>query len=74
MSEYAPEPDVEETAAEAQELAQEFSEPERTGVEEVDDVLASVEGLEGTPVDEHVAVFENAHERLRGALDARPES
>ena len=78
MSEYAPEPDAKETAAAPQELAQEFSqefaEPERTGVEEVDDVLESVEGLEGTPVDEHVAVFESAHERLRGALDARPES
>ena len=46
----------------------------RTGVEEVDDVLDSVEGLEGTPVDEHVAVFEDAHERLRGALDARPDA
>ena len=74
MSEYAPEPDAEEPAETAQESAQEFVEPERTGVEEVDDVLESVEGLEGTPVDEHVAVFENAHERLRGALDARPES
>lgn len=77
MSEYAPEPDAEEAAAapqeSAQEFSQEFAEPERTGVEEVDDVLESVEGLEGTPVDEHVAVFESAHERLRGALDARPE-
>ena len=34
----------------------------------VDEVLASVDDLEGRPVDEHVAVFEAAHERLRAAL------
>jgi hypothetical protein len=70
MSEYAPEPDAEEVA----EAAQEFSEPVRTGVEEVDDVLDSVDGLESRPVDQHVAVFEDAHDRLRSALDARPDS
>jgi len=74
MSENAPEPTAEEAPDAAPGLGQEFAEPERTGVEEVDDVLASVEGLEETPVDEHVAVFENAHERLRGALDAGPDS
>ncbi len=70
MTENAPEPAAEEVA----ESAQEFAEPVRTGVEEVDDVLTSVEDLEGTPVDEHVAVFEDAHDRLRGALDARPDA
>ncbi len=45
----------------------------RTGVASVDAVLAEVAGLEGRPVDEHVAVFERAHEQLRQALDARPE-
>jgi hypothetical protein len=70
MSEYAPEPDADEVA----ESTQEFSEPVRTGVEEVDDVLDSVDDLEGRPVDEHVAVFESAHDRLRSALDARPDS
>jgi hypothetical protein len=49
-------------------------EPVRTGVEEVDAVLESVEALDGTPVDDHVAVFEQAHERLRHALDARHDS
>lgn len=48
--------------------------PERTGVPEVDAVLDEVEGLDGTPVDEHVAVFERAHEQLRRALDARPDA
>ena len=47
-------------------------EPVRTGDEAVDGVLDSLDGLDERPVDEHVAVFENAHERLRGALDARP--
>lgn len=40
-----------------------------TGVAAVDDVLASVQGLDGRPVEEHVAVFEQAHDRLRRALD-----
>jgi len=70
MSENAPEPTAEETAAAAQEL----SEPVRTGVEEVDSVLESVDDLDGTPVDEHVAVFEGAHDQLRRALDGQPES
>jgi hypothetical protein len=44
----------------------------RTGVPEVDSVLAEVEGLRGRPVAEHVAVFERAHETLRRALDVAP--
>ena len=42
----------------------------RTGNLTVDAVLASMEGLEDRPVSEHVAVFEHAHEQLRGALDS----
>lgn len=43
------------------------------GVEEsvVSDVLASIQALDGRSVDEHVGVFERAHERLRRALDQR---
>lgn len=82
MSEFTPEePGLEETGAETAAepvppatLSQEFREPTRTGVEEVDEVLASVQDLDDTPVDEHVAVFENAHERLRGALDGRADA
>lgn len=78
MSEYAPEDatdeQVEEGLGDAVEdvdpPAQETVEPVRTGLEDVDAVLRSIEDLEGTPVDEHVAVFEQAHERLRGVLDA----
>jgi hypothetical protein len=46
-------------------------EPVRTGLESVDGVLASLEGLDERPVSEHVGVFETAHAQLRGALDAR---
>ena len=51
-----------------------------TGHPAVDEVLRSLEGLDGRPVDEHVAAFEDAHEVLRRALShagddpvARPE-
>ena len=40
-------------------------------VSAVSDVLASMQALDGQPVEEHVAVFEHAHERLRRALDQR---
>lgn len=39
-------------------------------VDAVDAVVASVEALEQRPLEEHVAVFEAAHEQLRRALDA----
>lgn len=41
---------------------------EPTGNATVDDVLSSLEGLVDRPVEEHVAVFERAHDRLRAAL------
>jgi len=44
----------------------------RTGVDRVDAVVVDVEGLADRPVEEHVAVFERAHEQLRRALDAQP--
>jgi hypothetical protein len=42
--------------------------PEPTGHDAVDEVTASLARLEGLPVDEHVAVFESAHDRLRAVL------
>lgn len=42
----------------------------RTGVPRVDEVIVAVEELEDRPVEEHVGVFETAHEQLRQALDA----
>jgi hypothetical protein len=45
----------------------------RTGIPAVDAVLDDVDALADRPVEEHVAVFEQAHERLRRALDASPE-
>jgi hypothetical protein len=39
-----------------------------TGHPAVDEVLRSLEGLDGRPVDEHVAAYEQAHDQLRRAL------
>jgi len=47
--------------------------PERTGVPAVDAVLDAVEAAAGLPVDEQVAVFEQAHEQLRRVLDGRAD-
>jgi hypothetical protein len=41
---------------------------EHTGNPVVDSVLDSLRELDALPPSEHVAVFEAAHERLRGAL------
>jgi hypothetical protein len=77
MTERNPETDQPETSSpdvDPAETGQEFAEPERTGVEEVDDVLTSLDGLDDSPVEEHPAVFERAHERLRQALDGPPDA
>lgn len=42
----------------------------RTGDPDVDEVLESVEGLPDRPLAEHVSAYEEAHTRLRRALDA----
>jgi hypothetical protein len=39
-----------------------------TGDERVDDVVAGLSRLPGRPADEHVAVFEEVHGRLRDIL------
>lgn len=44
------------------------AEVQHTGNPVVDSVLDSLRELDEVPVSEHVAVFEAAHERLRGAL------
>lgn len=46
----------------------------RTGDHRVDSVIAAIEGLEGRPVEEHVAAFERAHDELRRALDGTPDA
>lgn len=40
----------------------------QTGHPAVDEVLRTLGALDGAPVDEHVAVFEQAHEQLRRTL------
>jgi len=49
------------------------SAPESTGVPRVDAVVEEVTGLADRPVEEHVAVFESAHEELRRVLDSPPD-
>ena len=39
-----------------------------TGHPVVDEVLEAMQGLRDRPVEEHVAIFEAAHEKLRAAL------
>jgi hypothetical protein len=46
----------------------------RTGDPAVDEVLAGMDALHRLPVDEHAAVFEDAHDSLRKALDPDRES
>ena len=48
------------------------AEPTYTGVPAVDDVLADVDRLDGSPLEEHLPAFERVHEALRSALDADP--
>jgi hypothetical protein len=48
--------------------------PEPTGHDAVDEVTASLAELDGLPVDEHVGVFESAHDRLRAVLASGGES
>ncbi|GGO92103.1 hypothetical protein GCM10011584_27750 [Nocardioides phosphati] len=50
--------------------AAEQATPASTGNTAVDGVISSLAGLAEVPVSEHVAIFESAHEQLRGALDA----
>lgn len=42
--------------------------PVETGHPAVDEVLQSLQALDDLPVDEHVAVFEQAHDELRRTL------
>ena len=46
----------------------EGSAPVSTGHPAVDEVLRSLDQLDGRPVDEHVGAFEDAHESLRRTL------
>lgn len=53
-------------------MSESMSEPDDgAGLPAVDDVLAGLEALDERPVDEHVEVFEQAHDGLRRALDSQ---
>lgn len=47
--------------------------PMPTGIDAVDRVLDLVAGLDARPLEEHAAVFEEAHARLRHTLDNPPD-
>ncbi|HSE10984.1 MAG TPA: hypothetical protein VLB29_20145 [Nocardioidaceae bacterium] len=66
MSDYMEQPDPRAESEETRPTSR--HDVELTGDEAVDGVLRSLENLEGTRVQEHVAVFESAHETLRAAL------
>ena len=59
---------LEDTADESFDEDPRGSSAAATGHPAVDEVLRSLDDLEGRPVDEHVAAFEEAHESLRRAL------
>lgn len=61
---------IDEPQQQADPVSPEPEEPVRTGNEAVDEVLETLESLDDAPVDEHVAVFERAHEQLRAALES----
>jgi hypothetical protein len=78
-AEAAGEQNAEDRAAREEELLAEEPDPGvglprnedggiQTGHPAVDEVLRSLGALDGAPVDEHVAVFEQAHEQLRRTL------
>ncbi len=56
------EPDADDGAA--------ATETPTTGVPAVDRVVADLDRLDDTPLEEHLSAFERAHESLRSALDA----
>lgn len=62
---------LEGTAETGQEHLEPVDSP-TTGVPAVDEALAEVEGVEAFPLEEQLAAFGRAHDRLRSALDAEP--
>ncbi|MFL6154862.1 MAG: hypothetical protein ACJ72D_02140 [Marmoricola sp.] len=57
-----------------EELAARAPGPVDTGHPVVNGVIASLETLDQVPVDEHVAVFEQAHEELRRTLSGAADT
>ena len=69
MSDQFPLPRPHDTEQVEQEAQLTHESRARTGNHVVDRVLDTLDTLPDTPVDEHVAIFEQAHAHLRGALD-----
>ena len=73
MSEAETEQSTEQASDQPTDQATDQPTDQGTGLPSVDAVVDSVGALDDRPVDEHVAVFEDAHEQLRRALDDAPE-
>ena len=73
LSRMTEDPSHDDTVEAADAVEQPADEPIRTGVERVDAVMDEVADLADQPVDEHVAVFESAHDELRRTLDSAPD-
>ncbi len=72
MSEHLAEPTGEQHADVTGDLTGDLT-GDVTGDASVDAVVASLRDLDELPVEEHVAVFERAHETLRSVLSAAGE-
>jgi hypothetical protein len=71
MTEQVPPTGIDEPDADQQTAEADRGEPATTGVPAVDQVLADVDRLDELPLEDHLGVFERAHDSLRTALDAR---
>jgi hypothetical protein len=67
--EYADTPDDEDAPTTGGSVEGLADDAVRTGDARVDEVLETLGELAERPVAEHAAIFEQAHERLRAALD-----
>ena len=78
MTEHPPSPSPDDRDARSadvgavEDLRHPSSEPLESGIPAVDQVVASIDQLDGRPLEEHLAEFERAHQALRSALDADP--
>jgi len=77
--EHDPEPDRPDRSDDAETVPEPSDEPVaagggRTGDAAVDTTLSTLERLDQLSVEEHLPLFEQAHEALRRALDRPPEA
>ncbi len=69
MTEQVP-PTTPESMGRGEESSIPEAETTSSGVPAVDTVLADLDRVDAAPFEQHLAMFEHAHESLRAALDA----